>query len=189
MVLLPMAVATAPLWVPAAAVIDLAQGLRRLPTVRLGAMAVVYLAHEWICLTLAVGLVARDRLRPGRATVERLAPWRAVQGWWISSLLGWARRLLGLRFDLPDPPALPDGGFVLLSRHASMADAGLPLWLVAGLNHRWVHYVIKRELRFDPTLDIYGRRMGNHFIARTGDGDTEAAALAELSRRALPSAA
>ncbi len=194
LVLLPLALAAAPLWVPVAVVVDLAQGLRRLPSVRLGAMAVVYLAHEWICLALALGLTVRDAVftalgnRPDEPT-----GWRRVEGWWISSLLVWARRLLAIRFELPRPPTFPDGGFVLFSRHASMADAVLPVWLLAGLQGRRpraVHYVLKRELRFDPTLDIYGRRLDNHFISRRGaDSDAETASLNAMARRVRPSAA
>ncbi len=191
LVLLPLSVAAAPLWVPVAVATDLAQGLRRLPSLRLGAMAVVYLVHEWICLALALGLTARDAVlaATGRRPDDPTS-WRRVEGWWISSLLVWARRLLAIRFELPRPPTFPDGGFVLLSRHASMADAVLPVWLLTGLQDRWVHYVMKRELRFDPTLDIYGRRLDNHFISRRGaDSDAEATALHGLSRRARPAAA
>lgn len=194
LVLLPLSMAAAPLWVPVAVAVDLAQGLRRLPSLRLGAMAVVYLAHEWICLVLALGLTARDAVLTamGRRPDEPTS-WRRVEGWWISSLLAWVRRLLAIRFDLPRPPTFPDGGFVLLSRHASMADAVLPVWLLTGLQSRRpraVHYVMKRELRFDPTLDIYGRRLDNHFISRRGaDSDAEAAALNAMARRARPAAA
>lgn len=189
--LLPLAVVTAPLWALAAVLVDRAQGLRRLPSLRLGAMAVVYLAHEWACLVAAAALTVRDAALAvaGRPAPEPTA-WRRVEGWWISSLLGWARRLLAIRFDLPQPPDFPAGGFVLLSRHASMADAVLPVWLLTGLRQRWVHYVLKRELRFDPTLDIYGRRLGNHFISRRGgDSDAEAVALGALARQARPGAA
>lgn len=189
--LLPLAVVTAPVWVVAAVAVDLAQGLRRLPTLRLGAMAVVYLAHEWACLTMAAGLTVRDTALAavGRRPPEPTA-WRRVEGWWISSLLVWARRLLAIRFDLPDRPDFPAHGFVLVSRHASMADAVLPVWLLTGLRQRWVHYVMKRELRFDPTLDIYGRRLDNHFISRRGaDSDAEAAAVGGLARRARPGSA
>lgn len=186
LLLLPLAAAAAPVWAPLAIAADLAQGLRRLPSLRLAVMAVVYLAHEWVCLSLALGLTVRDGALAlvGRRPAEPES-WRRVEGWWISSLLRWARRLLSIRFDLPRPPAFPDGGFVLLSRHASMADAVLPVWLLTGLEERWVHYVLKRELRFDPTLDIYGRRLGNHFISRRGaDSDNEAVALTALSHRA-----
>ncbi|MEZ5412364.1 MAG: 1-acyl-sn-glycerol-3-phosphate acyltransferase [Acidimicrobiales bacterium] len=190
-VLLPLAVASVPVWGPVAVAVDLAQGLRRLPSLRLGAMAIVYLVHEWICLALALGLTGRDAALAvaGRRPREPVS-WRRVEGWWIASLLAWARRLLAIRFDLPRPADFPAGGFVLVSRHASMADAVLPVWLLTGLQERWVHYVLKRELRFDPTLDIYGRRLGNHFISRRGaDSEAEAVALTGLARRAGPGAA
>jgi 1-acyl-sn-glycerol-3-phosphate acyltransferase len=186
-VALPLLVITSPLWVPLAVAVDLAQGLFRLPSLRLAAMAVVYLAHEWICLALAIGLhVAGIGRSASPATAAQLEPWRQVEGWWVSSLVRWGGRLLGVHFDLPDLAELPQEGYILLSRHASMADAVLPVYLVAGRQQRFIHYVMKRELRFDPVLDIYGRRLANYFITRGAGGDSEAAAIGGMARAALP---
>ncbi len=184
---LPALVVTAPLWLPICLIVDVATGLFRLPTLRLCLFGLVYLAHEWVCVGAAIYLGGRRRLRPARSDPSAdLVSYRRVQAWWVSSLLGWARRLVGVRFDLPDPPELPDEGFILISRHASMVDAVLPMYLVASGLDRFVHYVLKRELRFDPALDFYGHALGNYFLSRNGNGDHEALAIAGLARRALP---
>lgn len=189
-VALPILIVSTPLWLMVAVIADLVSRLHRFPSVRLGLMAVVYLAHEWACLAAALYLAARGAVAgASRPQAERLAPYRRVEGWWASSLLRWSRRLLGVRFDLPDLSDLPADGFIMLSRHASMADALLPVYLIAGRLDRFIHYVIKRELRFDPTIDIYGRRLANYFITRTGDGETEAAAIGGLAHQALPRSA
>lgn len=184
---LPVLVALLPLWLPLAALADAVSRLWRFPTVRLGLALVAYLAHEWACIGALAGLALASLVRrPPGDPEARLRPYRRIEGRWARSLVWWLGLLLGVRFDLPEGPALPSGRFVLLSRHASMADALLPVHLVTGRLDRWVHYVMKRELQLLPTLDLYGERLRNHFIHRGGDGEAEAAALEALARSSLP---
>lgn len=181
LVALPIMVVTASLWLPMAAVIDLATGRWRLPTVRLGLFGVVYLVHEWIGMARAFELTVAGRRR------ER-EPHNQVQAWWLSSLLRWTGRLLGVRVEWPEVE-FPDGRFILASRHASAVDAIVPSIWVNTIKDRPVHYVLKAELGFDPCLGIFGRRLGNHFIRRGADRDQELAAIAEMGAGALPRSA
>lgn len=184
---LPVAILGAPLWIPIAVVFDLSSRLFKFPTVRLGIFAVVFLVHEWGGLSAALGIKI---LRwGGWRTGDRahfLEPDRQVQRWWGISLLAWADRLLGVRFDFADPTTLPTDGFILMSRHASMVDAVLPIRVITGFLDRFVHYVLKRELRWVPNMDVYGHRLGNYFVARNGDGEAEAEAIGALAAQALP---
>lgn len=182
-VALPLWLITAPLWVPLTLIADLAGGLRRLPTLRIGGYFGVYLLHEWAGTAAAGWLWLRGRF--GRRI--DLHAHRALQGWWANSLLRWAGPFLGVRIEPVDPVGLPSSTFLLLSRHASMADAILPAAVVAGPMGRFVHYVLKRELRWDPAIDIVGSRLGNHFVARGGDTPAESTAIEHLARRAEPS--
>jgi 1-acyl-sn-glycerol-3-phosphate acyltransferase len=187
---LPLSVISALLWVPVVALIDAFHRLFKFPTVRLGVFGIVYLAHEWIALNAAVvlgilRLVGWRRNDP----VGQVTPYRRVQAWWAASLLRWASRLLGVRLDLQDTGTLPEGGFILLSRHASMIDAVLPLHLVTNHLDQFVHYVLKREMRWVPIFDVYGHRLGNYFVTRSGDGTAEATAIAEFADRARPDSA
>ena len=187
---LPFAVLTAPVWILISAGVDVIHGLFRFPTVRLGLFAVVYLAHEWIALNVALILTVLQGLGWRRNDPARRArPFQRVQAWWGGSLLRWAQRLVGVRFDMPNPADLPADGFILMSRHASMIDAVLPLRVITGHLDRFVHYVLKRELRWLPVMDVYGHRLGNYFVARTGDSDAETAAIADLAGQALPGSA
>ncbi len=179
---LPLWLATAPIWLSLALLADVVSGYWRLPTVRLGLATGVYLAHNTIGVFGSAWLWSTG----GFGRRLDLDAHRALQGWWANSLLQWAGRLLGVRIQPFDVDRLPDRTFVLLSRHASMADAILPAAVVAGPMGRFVHYVLKRELRWDPSLDIVGTRLGNHFVARDGDTDTEAAAIERLAAEALP---
>jgi len=190
---LPLLVATSVVWVPITIMADLVSRLFKFPTFRLGLFAVVYLAHEWAGIAAAGTVkVAHVLGRGPHDPVSRTHDYRRIQGWWATSLFAWAGRLLGVRFDLSDPATLPSDGFILMSRHASMIDAILPAHIIAGQLGRFVHYVIKRELLWDPNIDVIGSRLGNYFVARDGDADDEAQAIASIAsfaRRALPQSA
>ena len=62
----------------------------------------------------------------------------------------------------------------MLPRHASIADTVLPVTYFAKPYGVHLRYVLKRELLFDPCLDIYGNRLPNHFVDRSGQ-DSERA--------------
>ncbi|MGI9616352.1 MAG: 1-acyl-sn-glycerol-3-phosphate acyltransferase [Acidimicrobiales bacterium] len=187
---LPALLITAPIWLLVGAVVDLAGGLRRLPTIRLGLFGVAYLMHEWAGLLAAAFLFSREGLSGRRwDKATSTAPFRRVQAWWASSLLNWAERLVGVRSDMPDPATLPSGRFILLSRHASMVDAILPAEVITKRLDRFAHYILKAELQWVPNLDVFGHRLGNYFVARDGDGETEVNAIARFARDALPDSA
>ena len=76
---------------------------------------------------------------------------------------------------------LHDGPLIVLCRHASMVDTLLPAHVLhdRGFDLR---YVLKRELLWDPALDIVGHRIPNHFLDRSNaDTPSELAALEQLS--------
>lgn len=181
-VALPLWLVTAPIWLPLTVLADAIGRLWRFPTVRLGLFSGVYLVHEWV----GVGAAAWLWLRGGFGRRLDREAHRALQGWWANSLLHWAGRLLGVGIAPIDLDGLPSTTFILLSRHASMADAILPAAVVAGPMGRFVHYVLKRELQWDPALDIVGSRLGNHFVARDGDTTNEATAIGRLAAEAQP---
>ena len=190
LIALPVLVILSPVWLVVGTLVDLIGGLRRLPTIRLMAFAIVYLAHEWAGLFLAVVLGVRQAAsRRHNSFEQRTVPYRRVQAWWSNSLLTWAGRLLSVRFEMPDPHTLPAGDFILLSRHASMVDALLPAIVITKRLDRFVHYILKRELQWDPNLDVFGHRLGNYFVSRSGDGDQQAAAIARFAGKALPNSA
>lgn len=189
-VALPLVVVTAPLWVPLTILVDLASRLFRFPMLRLAVFALIYLIHEWLGLLAALGLGLAELFGWRRTDpVGRTAVYRRVQGWWATSLLRWAGRLLGVAFDLPDTATLPRTGFLTLSRHASMVDAVLPALVVTGGLDRFVHYVMKAELRWVPNIDVFGHRLGNYFVTRDGDGRAESEAIHRLGAGSLPDAA
>lgn len=178
---LPLWILLTPVWAVVAVIADMIGRLWRFPTVRLCLFLAVYLVHEWIAVILATWLW----LTGSFGHRLDLGTHRAVQAWWGSSLLRWAGRLLSVHFDFGDTE-FPEGRFILLSRHASMVDAVIPSLLVTGKLRRFAHYVIKRELRWDPALDLFGTRLGNHFVARGRDTKREEESINGLAVGALP---
>jgi 1-acyl-sn-glycerol-3-phosphate acyltransferase len=74
------------------------------------------------------------------------------------------------------------GPFLLFVRHASMADTVLAAAFVGNPGRLLLRYVLKRELLWDPCLDVVGRRLPNAFVNRRGPGlDAEVAAIASLA--------
>lgn len=175
-VLAPLLVLLAPVVLVIGGLVDLIGGRRALPTFRLWLFATVFVIYECGVAVISGWLWVRGGF--GRSLdIDRH---RHIQGAWIGSLLGWARRLLNVSVQWPEPEVFPEGKVVILSRHASMIDAVIPGYLFPARLDRPVHYVLKRELRWLPSIDVFGHRLGNHFVDRNGDTEREVAAIVEL---------
>ncbi len=172
-----------PIMLPAMLVFDLVTGRPDLPLARLWLFALVFCLHEWIGITQA----ARLWVTGGFGRRLDAVAHEKTQGWWSTSLLHWAERLLRVHLDVGDA-AMPSGIVIVLSRHASMVDAIIPAHIFPTLLHRPVHYVMKKELQNVPNIDIYGHRLGNHFVDRSGDTANEVEQIAQLAEHAKPEA-
>jgi 1-acyl-sn-glycerol-3-phosphate acyltransferase len=105
-----------------------------------------------------------------------------LQCWWARTLFGGAQRLFGLRLDVKGLDDLGDGPILLFMRHASIADTVLPAVLLSSRLGIRLRYVMKRELLWDPCLDIVGNRLPNYFVRRgQGDSAREIAAVRRLA--------
>jgi 1-acyl-sn-glycerol-3-phosphate acyltransferase len=136
-----------------------------------GTLGLVVMLGQWIVAGL--GRPRRRRLLDGAA-------W--VQEWWARWLFGAVRRLFRLDLEVEGLDLVSPGPVIVMMRHASIIDTLLPNVLIttgAGIRLR---YVLKRELLADPTLDIGGNRLINHFVDRTGDSRAEVTAVARLAK-------
>jgi 1-acyl-sn-glycerol-3-phosphate acyltransferase len=166
-----LATAAAVVCLPIAVLVTLvldARGGRRLPRTRF-ALGIVFLL---LCETAGIAgsfvtwTLAGVWLGAGTPRAYRLD--RALQRWWAGALLHGGRRILGLGLRVTAGEGLFDAGPVLvLARHASVVDSLLPLVLLHPFRLR---YVLKRELVWDPCLDLVGNRLPNAFVLR-GIGD------------------
>ena len=169
-----------PLWLPVAVVADLARMRFRLPIARLLAFGVGWCWIESAGVVRAFGLWATGRVGDATAQYD-------LMGWWAGALIKVLSATTGISPRVVGVDQVADGNAIVLSRHVSLADSLLSGWslrTIAGVQPR---YVLKKELLFDPCLDIVGSRVPNHFLDRTADdGSLELDALRELARGVGP---
>jgi 1-acyl-sn-glycerol-3-phosphate acyltransferase len=102
-----------------------------------------------------------------------------LQGWWASTLLGAMRFIFRVGLEVEGDEVVLPGPIILMMRHASLADTVLPSVLVLRRHGLRLRYVLKRELLWDPALDLAGNVMPNYFLDRRS---TDAAAEVEHVR-------
>jgi len=175
------ALGSLPLLLPLAALVDVARGTPL-------ALARALLFFTWYLGCEAAGIAACGvlwlaGLHPG-VSRERYLQWHfRLKCWWARQLVRGARWCFGLRFDVEGLEDLGEGPFLLFMRHASTADAILTSAILSdgrGLDFR---HVIKRELLWDPCLDLCGNRLPNFFVDRDSpDSAREIAGVQALAR-------
>jgi 1-acyl-sn-glycerol-3-phosphate acyltransferase len=156
--------------------------VRRSPGVLLRCVTflLVYGLCETAGLLASFGVwLAGGARRRSRAFLDRNF---RLQCWWADSLFRSARALFGMRLVVEGEDALPAHRFLLMPRHASIADTVLPAVLLSKRRGIRLRYVMKRELLWDPCLDVVGQRLPNAFVRRGSvDGAREIGAVARLA--------
>jgi 1-acyl-sn-glycerol-3-phosphate acyltransferase len=116
---------------------------------------------------------------------ERFLDWNfALQRWWANALAGGCRKLFGLRLEVEGTDELTRGPIIVLARHVSVADSLLPAFFIANPNGLRLRYVLKRQLLWDPCLDIVGNRLPNCFVRRdAGEAHVVNRLMSQLTRR------
>jgi 1-acyl-sn-glycerol-3-phosphate acyltransferase len=99
--------------------------------------------------------------------------------WWAGRHAAGFRLFAGLRWDVENPEELEHGNAIVLARHASHADALLPLILFGTMGGHRLLYTLKEELQWAPAMDIVGNRIPNVFVNRTPGPDSPLAARIE----------
>ena len=148
-----------PVWVVVTILIDLISLSWRLPTFRLICFAWLWLWLETFGVIGSIALWLTGQARNRRANY-------ALQRWWAKRLIVALRVTCGLRIEVEGVDSLTDGPLICFCRHASLGDALVSAWIFGSLAERFPRYVMKRELLFDPCLDIVGQRIPNYFVSR-----------------------
>lgn len=106
-----------------------------------------------------------------------------LQRWWARMLGRGAFRIMSIRLVEHDQTqGLGDRPVIVFVRHASTADTILAALLLSIPHQLRLRYVLKRELLWDPCLDIVGNRIPNVFVRRnSSDTAGETAAVARLA--------
>lgn len=172
---------SAPLWLPALALFDLARG-RNFTGLRCAAFFAWFFALEAAGIAAAFGVWLLDGpWRGGPAERYRERNHR-LEWWWAGALYHGAKRIFGFSLALEGEDALPGTPLLLFLRHVSLADTVLPAVFVSEAHDVRLRYVMKRELLWDPCIDIIGNRLPNHFVDR--DPDDSASEIAAVARLA-----
>jgi 1-acyl-sn-glycerol-3-phosphate acyltransferase len=184
--LLLVLVSTLPLTIPVAACVDLA---RQTPwaTVRSITFFAWYLGCEVIGVAASFILWVVGRLA-WRVPDERYLDWHfGLQWWWARALLRGAAVIFQMRYEVEGDDDLGHGPILLFIRHASVGDTVIPAVFVSGRHGIRLRYVLKRELLWDPCLDIVGNRLPNYFVDRKSeDSAREVAAVRRLAEDVGP---
>ncbi|MCA8923184.1 MAG: 1-acyl-sn-glycerol-3-phosphate acyltransferase [Planctomycetes bacterium] len=175
--------ALAPLWLLVLGSYDLLAG-RRGASVRCLAVLTVFTTMSVLGLIAALAVW----IACGRRHRRREALDYALQERWAKTLhrgLVWIYGIrLSERWSSGAPPA-PDRRLLVLERHTSVADTLLPIQLLYPAFR--LRYVMKRELLWDPCLDVIGQRLPNAFVER-GAGERDVTLVADLARDLPPGA-
>jgi len=152
---------------------------RKFVVVRATLFGWVYLAAEAWALTclLVIWIVTGF----GKWRSAELSLTYRLQVRWAVILFGSVRRIFSLGLDVEDDAIVTPGPVVVMVRHASIIDTLLPLNLITRPHGLLLRYVLKNELLYDPSLDIAGHRLINHFVERVGNSAEEVERVRELS--------
>jgi len=151
---------TLPLWAVLTMLVDAVRGRWRFPISRLIAFGMfwAWLETSGIVVALLLFFTGRGRSVPAHY---------ALQTWWCRSLIQALGFTVGLQITVHGAEHVGPGPFVALCRHASLADSIMSSWVVASHVGLQPRFVLKKELKIDPCLDILGHRLPNYFVDRS----------------------
>lgn len=185
---LPLLFVAAGLWlvllpvvVVVAAVLDRVHGAPW-PRVRCAAYLAIYLVCEIAGVVAAAALWVASGPWTGTAPERFLARNVALQAWWAHALYRAAERVFGLRTSVEGDALATPGPIIMFVRHVSQADTLIPVVYVTRRHGIALRFVLKRELLWDPCLDVVGLRLPNAFVRR---GSGESAREIEAVQRLL----
>jgi 1-acyl-sn-glycerol-3-phosphate acyltransferase len=156
--------------------------VKRLPRTRALACVALYLACEWVGLAAAGAIwVATLGGRLGGAASYEEAN-AALQRRWTEALFRGGSAIFQMKVRIEGQACAERAPFLLFVRHSSTADTLIAAAAVANPFRILLKYVLKRELLWDPCLDVVGRRLPNVFVDRSGErGKAEVEAVAALA--------
>jgi 1-acyl-sn-glycerol-3-phosphate acyltransferase len=153
-----------------------------LVTVRCVLGLTLYFVCEAGGIVASWALWVLNGLWPGTA-LDRAETWNLLlQRVWARTLFSGAMRIFSMRVEATGREAVRRGPLFLFSRHASTLDTLLPAVFASHPYTLRLGHVMKRELLWDPCLDIVGQRTRNAFVRRGSDArDKEIDLLRQLA--------
>jgi 1-acyl-sn-glycerol-3-phosphate acyltransferase len=171
-----------PLLLVLALVADLAEGFRRRRWLRVLGFVMVYLFVEILAIFTAVALwvITCFGLMMHHDWAQRIH--RFIQVLWARSMLLFVTVFMSTRVRTEGNELVLPGPVIGMARHVSMGDAVVPVTVLGWDNKLALRYVLKNDLVWVPTLDIYGHRLPNYFVDRNpANRDTELGPIRRLA--------
>jgi 1-acyl-sn-glycerol-3-phosphate acyltransferase len=177
-----LSVALLPVTMLMALATDSVRRTGHLVTVRCALGLTRYFLCEAVGIVASFGLWVVNGLWPG-ATVNRMVTWNLLlQRLWARTLFTGATRLFCMRTEVTGVDSVRRGPLFLFSRHVSTLDTLMPVVFASHPYTLRLRHVMKRELLWDPCLDIVGQRTRNAFVRRGSDErEKEIALLRQLA--------
>ena len=164
-----LSIALLPVTLVLALAIDAVRRTGHLVTLRCALALTLYFVCEAVGILASFALWVFNGLWPG-GTADRAVTWNLLlQRVWARALFSGATRVFRMQAEVTGEEAVRRGPLFLFSRHASTLDTLLPAVFVTQPYTLRLGHVMKRELLWDPCLDIVGQRTRNAFIRRGSD--------------------
>ena len=165
-----------PVWLPLTLLIDTIRMKWRFPLLRFTMFGLLWSWLETLGLFSAVLLwvVGQSKNQDWNYALQKL---------WTRGVVGALSLTVGLRIDVEGAEQLSEGPFIALCRHASLADSVMSAWVFTVRSRLRPRYVLKKELKLDPCLDVVGHRLPNYFLNRQASNvATELQGLETMAR-------
>ena len=149
-----------PVWLPGLLLVDAVRRNWRFPLVRFTSFGLLWAWLETLGIIGAIALwvVGQSRNKDANFVLQKL---------WTRGVVGALGLTVGLRIEVEGADELGDGPFIALCRHASLADSVMSAWVFMTASGLRPRYVLKKELKLDPCLDVVGHRLPNYFLDRS----------------------
>jgi 1-acyl-sn-glycerol-3-phosphate acyltransferase len=130
------------------------------------AFLLLYLGAETLSIFLAFAIWIGSGRVIGLGH-ERFLDWSyALQSWWGGWLFYGTFRIFGMRLEVDEPEGFDEGPLLVFLRHVSLPDTSLPGALFVLRHNLRIRHIIKKELLWDPVLNILGNRLRHYFVDR-----------------------
>lgn len=95
-----------------------------------------------------------------------------AEAWWANAMVQCAIYIYRMRMIVEGTEQLAGGRVLIFMRHTSILDTMLPLSVIGHPLAKHVRYVMKREVLWNPCVDVVGHRIPTAFVRRGGTRDT-----------------
>ncbi|HRI65673.1 MAG TPA: 1-acyl-sn-glycerol-3-phosphate acyltransferase [Polyangium sp.] len=166
-----LVVGLAPVIVPIFAAIDIIhrQDFRR---VRFYASIVVLIGLHPIGLVMLFDAFIRGGRLWGAPKEREIRLTAKAEAWWANAMVQCAIYIYRMRMVVEGTEDIAGGRVLIFMRHTSILDTMLPLSVIGHPLAKHVRYVMKREVLWNPCVDVVGHRIPTAFVRRGGTRDS-----------------